>query len=108
MDVPDDAEVKGNTDMKSILSKIILVGAAAAAIAVPATAASASAGSFAAQDNAGLLVTSQPLAVGQMVAHEGFSGTITHVQDDGGHYIFRMTTALPASDNGKTLTFTVR
>jgi hypothetical protein len=30
------------------------------------------------------------------------------VQDDGGHYIFRMTTALPASDNGKTLTFTVR
>jgi hypothetical protein len=93
--------------MKSILSKVILAGPAAAAIAVPAVAANASAGVFAAQDNGGLLVTSQGLSVGQMITHAGYSGTITHVQNTGGHYIFRMTTALPASDNGKTLTFTV-
>ena len=93
--------------MKSILSKILLVGTAAAAIAIRATAASASAGVFAGQDNGGLLVTSQPLSVGQMITHAGYSGTVTHVQNNGGHYIFRMTTALPASDNGKTLTFTV-
>jgi hypothetical protein len=90
--------------MKSVISKIIMAGAAAAAIAVPATAASASTG-FAVQDNAGVLVTSQHVSVGQTVAYHGKEATITYVRQDGRSYIFRIAPGIP--DPSETLTFSL-
>ena len=90
--------------MKSVISKIIMAGAAAAAIAVPATAAGASTG-FAVQDNAGVLVTSQHVSVGQTVAYHGKEATITYVRQDGRSYIFRIAPGIP--DPSATLTFSL-
>jgi|HubBroStandDraft_1064217.scaffolds.fasta_scaffold584097_1 hypothetical protein len=90
--------------MKSVISKIIMAGAAAAAIAVPATAASASTG-FAVQDNGGVLVTSQHVSVGETVAYHGKAATITYVRQDGRSYIFRIAPGIP--DPSATLTFSL-
>jgi hypothetical protein len=90
--------------MKSIISKIIMAGAAAAAIAVPATAASASTG-FAVHDNGGVLVTSQHVSVGETVTYNGKGASITYVRQDGRSYIFRIAPGIP--DPSGTLTFSL-
>jgi hypothetical protein len=76
--------------MKSIISKIIVADAVAAAIAVPAMA-SVSA-NFAVQDNHGVLGTKQAVKVGDVVTYEGRAETITFVKEIGiaTAYIFRV------------------
>jgi hypothetical protein len=90
--------------MKSILSKIILVGAAAAAIAVPATAASASSG-FAVQDNNGVLITSQHVFVGEVLSLHGHAERVISVYPNANNFIFRVAPGLP--DPNTTLPFAV-
>jgi hypothetical protein len=67
-------------------------------------AASASTG-FAVQDNAGVLVTSQHVSVGETVAYHGKDATITYVRQDGRSYIFRIAPGIP--DPSETLTFSL-
>jgi hypothetical protein len=77
--------------MKSIISKIIVAGAAAAAIAVPAAAARASTSTgFAVQDNGGVLVTTQQVTVGEVLACKGHAETITSVDHFANAYIFHV------------------
>jgi len=77
---------------KSIISKIIVAGAAAAAIAVPAAAASAGTGTgFAVQNNGGVLVTTHQVTVGDVVTYKGHAETITNVdQFANNDYIFHV------------------
>ncbi|MGD0062042.1 MAG: hypothetical protein ABSB76_01225 [Streptosporangiaceae bacterium] len=80
--------------MKNILSKIFLVGAAAAAIAVPATAASAGTG-FAAQDNGGVLITQQHVFVGEVLSYHGHAERVIYVHPNASASVFRVSPSLP-------------
>ena len=60
---------------------------------------------FAVADNGGALLTRQPLTPGQVVYTGGIAETVHVVHADGGTYEFTVTPALPASDRGKTVTF---
>jgi hypothetical protein len=97
-------KLKGNTDMKSILSKVILAGAAVAAIAIPATAASASSG-FAVQDNGGVLITQQHVYVGEVLAVNGHAERVVYVHPNASAFVFRVSPSLP--DPNRTVIFTV-
>jgi len=60
---------------------------------------------FAVADNGGALLTRQPLTPGQVVYTGGIAETVHVVHADGGTYEFTVTPGLPASDRGKTVTF---
>ncbi|MDQ2811827.1 MAG: hypothetical protein M3Z75_08105 [Actinomycetota bacterium] len=90
--------------MKRTISKIFLVGAAAAAIAVPATAASASSG-FAVQDNNGVLITSQHVFVGEVLTLHGHAERVVYVHPNANNFVFRVSPSLPGPNT--TLPFAV-
>lgn len=84
-----------------ILAAKLALGAALA-LAAPGT-------TFSAVDSAGVLVTQTAVHVNERVAVGGSQRTITSVIKDAGTgaYRFRVSPALPASDNGKSLGVTV-
>jgi len=66
-------------------------------------------GTFAAVDSAGILVTRTAVHTGELVAVGGAQRTITSVTHDGGTgaWRFKVSPALPAALNGRSLGVTV-
>lgn len=83
-----------------------VIAAAVVTAAVLAVPAAASTRPFAVVDNGGVLVTRAILARGEVIRCGGRAYTVTYARTSHGTTIFTVAPGLPASDSGKTLTFT--
>lgn len=89
--------------MRRLIATAALV---AAALTVPALAASAATHvPFAVQDVNGVLVTRQPLSVGQVIYSGGISHTVEFARCSYGTCTVTLAPGLPVSDWGKTVLF---
>lgn len=84
-----------------MLAAALAAAAALAGSAVPALAAVHA--PFAVTDNGGVLVTRQPLTVGQEFFCGGIAYTVRTVQGSYGTYEFTVTPRFPVQDAGKTV-----
>ena len=89
---------------RTILAAATIAGFALVTAAVPALASAHA--PFAVQDVGGVVVTRHPVAVHQVVHSGGVAYTVTMARPAGGVYVIRLSPQLPASDAGKTVTFT--
>ena len=93
---------------RRILAFVVASLATAAALVIPALAATAAPVSvFAAFDTGSSLVTRAAVTTGEELATGGRAYTVTFTRTADGVTTFKVVPSLPASDAGKTVTFSV-